>query len=157
MIYGDSKSGWGGTENVKPLTQCFCKSIKENLKLEINRQSKKTERLPHFLSDTVHLFRLNPWLLKLDSGNLRFQSPETHPLPCSFVPDSCALSLHASSALHFLVFSWQKGVSSVVSKMPPHRLWVGSNHQPLRLTAECYAERGISFSWGLWSWHFFLG
>ena len=39
MIYGDNKSGRGGTENVKPLVSCFCKSIKENLKLEINRQS----------------------------------------------------------------------------------------------------------------------
>ena len=38
----------GGTENVKPLTSCFRKSIKENHKLEINRQSKKTERLSHF-------------------------------------------------------------------------------------------------------------
>ena len=48
MIYGDNKSGSGGTENVKPLTWCFCKSIKENLKLEINMQSKKTERLLRF-------------------------------------------------------------------------------------------------------------
>ena len=29
--------------------------------------------------------------------------------------------LHASSPLHFLVFSWPKGVSLAVSKMPPHR------------------------------------
>ena len=48
MIYGDNKSGRAGTENVKPLTSCFCKSIRENLKLEIRRQSKKNERLPHF-------------------------------------------------------------------------------------------------------------
>ena len=59
--------------------------------------------------------------------------------------------LHAGWPLHFLVFSWQKGVSSVVSKMPPHRLWVGSNHQPLQSTAKRYGERGIGFSWGLWS------
>ena len=39
MIYGDNKSGTGGTENVKPLAYCFCNSIKENLKLGINRQS----------------------------------------------------------------------------------------------------------------------
>ena len=37
-----------GTKNIKPLTYCFCKSIKENHKLEINRQSKKTWRLSHY-------------------------------------------------------------------------------------------------------------
>ena len=42
--------------------------VQENHKLEINRQSKKNERLPHFLADTPHTFRLNPWLLELDSG-----------------------------------------------------------------------------------------
>ena len=40
----------------------------EDHKLEINRQSKKTERLPQFLADTAHTFRLNPWLLELDSS-----------------------------------------------------------------------------------------
>ena len=57
------------TKNIKPLTYAFCKNIKENHKLEINRQSKKTERLPQFLAKTTHPFRLNPWLLQLDSGN----------------------------------------------------------------------------------------
>ena len=56
------------TKNIKPLTYAFCKNIKENHKLEINRQSKKNERLPQFLADTAHTFRLNPWLLELDSG-----------------------------------------------------------------------------------------
>ena len=37
---------------------------------EINRQSKKTERLPQLLADTAHPFRLSLWLLELDSGNL---------------------------------------------------------------------------------------
>ena len=60
-----------GTKNIKPLTQCFCKSIKENHELEINRQSKKTERLPQFLANTAHPFRLNFWLLELDSGARR--------------------------------------------------------------------------------------
>ena len=42
--------------------------------LEINRQSKKAERLPQFLADTAHPFRLNPWLLELDSGMLHVQN-----------------------------------------------------------------------------------
>ena len=92
----------------------------------------------------------------------RFQSPGTRPLRCSFVPDSCALSLHAGSPLHFLVFSWRKGVSLVVSKMSPHCPWVGSSHQPLRLTAEGanrlrYGDSSTGHSWSLWSGHFFLG
>ena len=41
------------TKNIKPLTYAFCKNIKENHKLEINRQSKKNERLPQFLSPTL--------------------------------------------------------------------------------------------------------
>ena len=73
------------------------------------------------------------WALRNDRC---FQSPGTRPLRCSFVPDSCALSLRSGSPLDFLVFYWQKGGSLVVSKMPPHRPWVGSNHQPLRLTAK---------------------
>ena len=55
------------TKVIKPLTYCFCKSIKENHNLKINRQSKKTERLPWFLTNTTHPFRLKPWLLELDS------------------------------------------------------------------------------------------
>ena len=31
--------GQGELKNVKPLAYCFCNSIKENLKLGINRQS----------------------------------------------------------------------------------------------------------------------
>ena len=58
--------------------------------------------------------------------------------------------LHAGSPLHFLMFSWQKGVSLVASKMPPLRPWVGSNHKPLRLTAERYGESSTGFSWNLW-------
>ena len=58
--------------------------------------------------------------------------------------------LHASSPLHFLVFSWPKGVSLAVSKMPALRPWVGSNHKPLRLTAERYGESSTGFSWNLW-------
>ena len=51
--------------------------------------------------------------------------------------------LHASSPLHFLVFSWPKGVSLAVSKMPPHRPWVGGlEPQPLGLTAERSGEAG---------------
>ena len=72
MIYGDNKSGRGGTENVKPLAWCFCKSIKENLKLGINRQSIEKWEAVSF-ADTVQLFRLNPWLLELDSGTCAHQ------------------------------------------------------------------------------------
>ena len=58
--------------------------------------------------------------------------------------------LHAGSPLHFLMFSWQKGVSLVASKMPPLRPWVGSNQKPLQLTAERYGESSTGFSWNLW-------
>ena len=46
----------------------FCKSLKENLKLEINRQSKENGEAVSF-TNTIHHFRLNPWLLELDSGS----------------------------------------------------------------------------------------
>ena len=93
------------------------------------------------------------WALRNDRC---FQSPGTRPLRCSFGPDPCALSLRSGSPLHFLVFSWQKGVSLVVSKMPPRRPWVGSNHQPLRLTAKRasrlrYGDSSTGLSWSLWS------
>ena len=42
--------------------------MRENHKLEINRLSKKNERLPQFLADTARPVRLNPRLLELDSG-----------------------------------------------------------------------------------------
>ena len=53
--------------------------MRENHKLEINRLSKKNERLPQFLADTAHPFRLNPWLLELDSGSqtLFFWAPKS--------------------------------------------------------------------------------
>ena len=93
------------------------------------------------------------WGLRIDR---RFQCPGTRPLRCSFVPDSWALSLQAGSPLHFPVFSWQKGISLVFSKTPPHRPWVGSNHQPLPLTAKRanrlrYGDSSTSLFWSLWS------
>ena len=65
----------------------------------------------------------------IDASNLL--GPALSAAPLYLTP----VLLHAGWPLHFLVFSWQKGVS-LVCKMPPHRPWVGSNHQPLRLTAK---------------------
>ena len=54
----------------------------------------------------------------------------------SYLTPGLFLCRPRGSPLHFPVFSWQNGVSLMFSN-PPHGLWVSSNHQSLRLGAEC--------------------